>query len=116
MRVLWERGEATVAEVQEALEDERPLAHNTLATVLSRLAREGIVASVKDGRSHVYRPVLQPAQARRSMVGALVRRLFEGEPAALASHLVRETELGSDDLDELEELIREKRRNLAKKK
>jgi predicted transcriptional regulator len=116
MRVLWERGQATVAEVQEALEQDRPLAHNTVATVLTRLSREGVVAGVKEGRSYVYRPLLQPSQARRSMVGALVRRLFEGEPVALASHLVREAELGTDDLDELEGLIREKRRAIGKQK
>lgn len=112
MRVLWARGEATVAEVQTALESERPLAHNTVATVLTRLWRDGVVAARKDGRSYVYRPVLEPMQARRSMVGMLVRRLFGGRPAALASHLVREAELDAEDLDELEALIREKRREL----
>lgn len=116
MRVLWARGRATVAEVQADLEDERPLAHNTVATVLTRLHREGIVEADKDGRSYVYRPVLQPQQARRSMVGALVKRLFGGRPAALASHLVRETELDADDLDELENLIRERRNELRRKK
>jgi predicted transcriptional regulator len=113
MRVLWERRTATVAEVQAELEKERPLAHNTVATVLTRLAREGIVAAEKEGRSYVYRPVLEPQQARRSMVAAVVRRLFGGRPAALVSHLVRESELDEDDLQELEELIKARKTSLG---
>ena len=116
MRALWSRRRATVAEVQAELEKERPLAHNTVATVLTRLAREGIVAAEKEGRSYVYRPLLQPQQARQSMVGALVKRLFGGRPAALVSHLVRESELNEDDLEELEELIRLRKNALGKGK
>lgn len=118
MRVLWESGRATVAEVQERLarDLDRPLAHNTIATVLTRLAKDGVVSATKSGRSYVYRPLLKSQQAKRSMVGALVRRLFGGEPVALASHLVREAELDEEDLDELEELIRAKRNSIAAKK
>ncbi len=118
MRVLWESGSATVAEVQERLASDldRPLAHNTVATVLTRLAKDRVVSAKKDGRSYVYSPLLKPQQARRSMVGALVRRLFGGQPAALASHLVREAELDEEDLDELEELIQAKRTAIAANK
>lgn len=115
MRILWKRGNATVAEVQADLEKERPLAHNTVATVLTRLAKDGIVTAEKSGRSYLYSPVLQPQQARQSMIGALVRRLYGGRPAALASHLVRESELDAEDLDELEALIRERRNALGRK-
>ena len=44
LKVLWERSEATVAEMQRALHAERPLAASTIATLLSRLEKRGIVA------------------------------------------------------------------------
>ena len=45
MRVLWQRGEASTAEVAEALRGERDLAHTTVATLLTRLEKRGLLAS-----------------------------------------------------------------------
>ncbi|NIP78946.1 MAG: BlaI/MecI/CopY family transcriptional regulator, partial [Gemmatimonadetes bacterium] len=50
MAVLWERGEATVVVVREALEPERELAHTTVSTLLTRLERRGVVTRRKEGR------------------------------------------------------------------
>lgn len=37
MHVLWERGEATVGEVRDALEPERSLAYTTVGTMLAKM-------------------------------------------------------------------------------
>ena len=105
MRVLWQRGEATVAEVHGAITPQRDLAHNTVATVLSRLAKQGVIAHRKDGRQYIYRALIPEHEVRRSMVGSLVDRLFQGDAAALVSHLVHENEIGPDDLERLRTLL-----------
>ena len=43
MRVVWDRSEATVQDIWEALHAERGLAQTTVATMLSRLERRGVV-------------------------------------------------------------------------
>ena len=53
LKVLWERSEATVAEMQRALHAARPLAASTIATLLSRLEKRGIVAYRIEGRQYV---------------------------------------------------------------
>ena len=78
MKVLWERGEATSAEVHAALRAERGLAFTTIATMLRKMEDKGVVAHRPDGRQFIYRPVVSEDQVRRSMVGELVARLFEG--------------------------------------
>ncbi len=50
LKVLWDRSEATVTDVQQALQADRPLAATTIATLLSRLARRGVVAYRTEGR------------------------------------------------------------------
>lgn len=102
--VLWERGEATVAEVRDALDD-RDLATTTVATVLKRLLDAGVVARTKDGREYVYRATVSQTDVRQSMVGDLVDWLFGGDTEALVSHLVREDEIDPDDLDRLRERL-----------
>jgi len=100
MSVLWERGEATVAEVHEALHD-RGLAFTTIATMLRKMERKGVVAHRAEGRQFVYRATVTEAQVRRSMVGELIGRLFDGDPGALAAHLVAEHEVDVGELAEL---------------
>lgn len=98
MRVLWRRGEATTAEVVTDLAAERGLAHTTVATLLTRLEKRGVVAQRRDGRSFVYSARMSETEVQRSMVAGLVASLFAGDSAALVAHLVREDEVTSGDL------------------
>jgi BlaI family penicillinase repressor len=110
MRVLWERGEATVLEVQEALRPARDLAPTTVATTLGRLEKRAVVAHRRDGRVFVYRALVPEDEVRRTMVGALTERLFRGDPAALVSHLLREGDIDARDLDRIKQSIERRRR------
>ena len=101
MRILWARGRATVAEVHEALRAERPLAPTTIATMLRKMESKGVVRHVTEGRTFQYLPTVSEVQVRRSMVGALVERLFAGDPRELVAHLVSEREIEPRELDEL---------------
>ena len=111
MRQLWSRGdagEASVAEVAEALRAERPLAHTTVATLLTRLEKRGLVAARREGRGLVYRARVSEAQVQRSMVSGLLSNLFEGKASALLTHLLDENEIGAADLAQMRELLKKK--------
>lgn len=105
VRTLWARRECTVVEVQESLLPERRLAQTTVATILSRLEKRGIVAHRCEGRLFVYRAAVTEPQVRRSMVTELTTLLFDGSPAALVNHLLHEREIAPGDLDEVKRLI-----------
>jgi len=105
MRVLWERGQATVAEIHEALLPERGLAPTTVATLLSRLEKRGIVKHRSASRQYVYYPAISESEVRRSMVSDLAERLFDGDVAELVSHLLSEREMTAGDLEKVKELI-----------
>ena len=98
MRVLWRRGEASTAEVAAELADERGLKHTTVATVLTRLEKRGVVAQRREGRQLFYRALVGEAQVRRSMVAELIGALFDGDARALVAHLVQESEIAPGDL------------------
>ena len=108
MRVLW-RGETSVADVAAELAVRRGLAHTTVATVLTRLAKRDLVAARRDGRQLVYRALVDESQVRRSMVGGLIQSLFRGDPQALLAHLVGEEEMDAADLEKVRALLAEKR-------
>ena len=105
MRVLWGRGEASVAEVHETLEPERGLAPTTIATMLVKLEKKGVVGHRTEGRRFIYRPRVSESLVRRSMVAELTSQLFRGDPTALVSHLLSEHEIDPQELDELRDQI-----------
>jgi predicted transcriptional regulator len=107
MRVLWRHGEATVATVHQALEAERGLAPTTIATMLTKMEKKGIVSHRSSGRRFIYRPRVSESEVRHSMVGELTDRLFRGDTAALVSHLLAEHEIDPQELDRLKALIAE---------
>jgi predicted transcriptional regulator len=105
MRVLWSRSEATVADVHEALEPERGLALTTIATMLAKMEKKGVVDHRMEGRKFIYRPTVSEGQVRRSMVADLTSQLFRGDVLALVNHLLAEHEIENGELDQLRDLI-----------
>jgi predicted transcriptional regulator len=105
MRILWSRSQATVAEVHEALEPERGLALTTIATMLTKMEKKGVVAHRADGRRFIYRPLVNEPQVRRSMVADLTTQLFRGDVTALVSHLLAEHDINPRELAELRALV-----------
>ena len=105
MRILWSQGEASVADVHEALEPERGLALTTIATMLAKMEKKGVVDHRAEGRRFIYRPTVSEGQVRRSMVSDLTSQLFRGDVFALVNHLLSEHEIDARELDQLRSLI-----------
>lgn len=107
MRVLWERGRATVADVQDALHDEHPLAYSTVATVLARMERKGVIRHRKEGRTFIYEPLVAEQRIGRSLVSDLVERMFGGSPSLLVSHLLETQDLDTEEFSRIKALLAE---------
>ena len=88
MQILWDRGGATVAEVRQALQPERDLAHTTVGTMLAKLEEGGRATHRSDGRVNIYRPLIEREQVARSMVSDLAERLFGGDVTEMFCHLL----------------------------
>lgn len=118
MQVLWDRGEATVAQVQDSLDLERPLAYSTVATVISRMQQKGLITHRAEGRVFHYQPTVSEDGVGSSMVGELVERIFGGSPSELVSHLLESDQVDAGELKRIKELVRQhevdKRKSIKK--
>jgi predicted transcriptional regulator len=113
MKVLWERHEATVAEVLDTLDDaDASLAYTTIATMLRKMETRGLVAHRAEGRSFIYRARVAAEDVSRSMANHLVDRLFEGSLFEAVNHLLSSREVSRDELRQLEKLIAERKKKL----
>jgi predicted transcriptional regulator/4-amino-4-deoxy-L-arabinose transferase-like glycosyltransferase len=109
---VWERGRATVADVQAEF---RPLAYTTLMTTLDRLYKKGALGRSKEGRAYVYSVAGSRDQVERSCAAGFFERLLGGDPRRVEPLLSSFVDAVSDKdrllLDELERIVREKRRS-----
>ena len=74
--VLWLKGSGTVQQVLDWLPETPPLAYNSVLTTIRILEKKGYVKHVKDGRAHVFEPVVERKEATRSEIRHLVSRFF----------------------------------------
>ena len=112
MQVLWDRDECSVSEVQEALKPDRDLAYTTVGTMLAKMEANGQVAHRSEGRSNIYRPVLQRDEVSQTMVTDLATRLFQGDVSQLMCSLLDGSEVSQQELKRLKKLIREREQQL----
>jgi predicted transcriptional regulator len=105
LRLLWAQGEATVAEVHEALPSHRPLAASTVATLLSRLEKRELISHRTSGRRHVYRAEISEEQVRSSVLDTVTEGVFGGDIAALVSHLLDARSVQPGDIERVRQLL-----------
>src|SRR5271165_2366472 len=94
MEVLWQRGPSTVQQVLDALPGEKMLAYNSVLTTIRILEKKGYVAHAKDGRAHVYAPVVQ--------------RLFRDSHELLVLNILEDSGLNADELQRLKQYLKDR--------
>lgn len=104
MQILWDKAEATVAEVAQSV-GEPPLAYNTVLTTLRILEQKGYVKHKAAGRAFIYRPVVARDEAQQSIVGHVVSRFFGGSPRELVLNLLETEAVDGAELERLRALI-----------
>src|SRR4029079_655436 len=81
LKVLWDRGQATVREVLETLRDAgRQWSYATVATLRDALETKVVVTSDGSELAFVYGPVITTHEVRKKRVNSLVDKLYQGEP------------------------------------
>lgn len=103
MDVLWKLGSATVQEVQDRIPVS--LAYNSVLTTVRILEKKGYVKHVKDGRAHVYQPLVERDAATRSAVRHLVGRFFHNSHEALVLNILQDEDISAAELKRLREML-----------
>ena len=107
LRDIWDKGEATVQDIWEALHADRGLAQTTVATMLSRLERRGVVTrrAAPESRQYQYKAAVTEQEVQHSMVGELTERLFDGDVTALVQHLLSGEAISPGDIAKIRDMI-----------
>lgn len=103
MEVLWRKGSGTVQQVLDWLP--APLAYNSVLTTIRILEKKGHVKHAKDGRAHVYQPVIGREEATRSEIRRLVSRFFSNSHEDLVLNILQNESIDAAKLRQLREML-----------
>jgi BlaI family penicillinase repressor len=106
MEVLWSKGPATVHQLLEALQGDR-LAYNSVLTTIRIMEKKGYVQHLKDGRAHIYQPLVGKREATRSEVRHLLSRFFNNSHELLVLNLLEDKSLDGAELKRLREMLQD---------
>lgn len=107
MDVLWQRRSGTVQQVLEALPLKPTLAYNSVLTTIRILEKKGYLKheTTKDGRAHVYAPLVERKDATRSEIRHLVSRFFKDSHEQLVLNILEDRGLEPEELKQLREML-----------
>jgi predicted transcriptional regulator len=108
MKIVWERGTATVRDVYEALLERRRVAYTTVMTMMKILESKGYLSRKQVDRAYVYKPAQPKKRVIQAMVRDFVNRVFNGSAEPLLVHLIEDRHLSADEIEEIQRLIGER--------
>ena len=113
MEVLWGSSPIAATEVAATLAPRTGWSVRTVKTLLSRLVEKGAASHQPDGRRFLYSPALSRSAYAQNAAQRLAAQLFDGRAAPLVAHLAAGDGLSEADLQELEALVKELKRDVG---
>jgi BlaI family penicillinase repressor len=110
MELVWDRGEATVAEAAEHLGRRRAMTYTTVLVAMQKLEKKGWLTHRVDGRAYVYRPVRSRATAQAGLLAEVLDGVFDGDPKLLVSQLLDARPWTPVELSQMRQLIEARRK------
>ncbi|GAB5398825.1 MAG: BlaI/MecI/CopY family transcriptional regulator [Aureisphaera sp.] len=103
MQILWDLKEGNVASVIEHLPDPKP-AYNTVSTIIRILESKGFVGYRKEGRGHIYFPLVPKSDYSHESMNKLVDGYFQGSFKSMVSFFMKKNDIS---ITELEAIMKE---------
>ncbi len=116
LEILWAHGEATVREVYEVMREENPIVQNTVQAFLRTMTEKGLVVYRKEGRSFVYRALVQQKKTKKRLLKHMLDRVFEGSLESLVTSALQLKKPRKEEIRELRRMLEEMEAKAAKEK
>jgi predicted transcriptional regulator len=109
LRVLWEKGPATVRELHDAVNLQRAVGYTSVLKILQIMTEKGLVEREESAKAHIYRAAASQQDTQNQLLRDLSERLFSGSAAQLAMHALAMQPASAEELEEIRTLIEQKR-------
>jgi len=106
LEILWEKGPSTVRYVNEELENKgKNVGYTTTLKMMQIMTEKGLLDREMDGRTHVYRPLIQAGAARNALIDRIANAAFGGSAMKLVLQALGNHKATPEELREIKALI-----------
>lgn len=113
MMIIWNANKpVTRMEIEEQLDSSRKIGATTILSFLSRLEEKGFLQVTKSGKTNIYSPLIKEKEYLKKESGSILKRLYHNSITDFVSALADGDNLTSEDLDELQRFLDEKRKDM----
>jgi BlaI family penicillinase repressor len=110
IQVVWDREPCAAPTVQEKLAARKKWTYSTVKTLMDRMVVKGLLKTERIRNLMLYRAAIAREDAQKGELLKTVKRAFGGAFTPMMQFMVENDALSQKELDELESLIRRKRR------
>jgi BlaI family transcriptional regulator, penicillinase repressor len=111
MKVVWERGAASVKDVCDAMSRRKITAYTTVLTLMGILEEKGALVHSRSGRAYIYSPVLTRQQATKNQVHDVLTRFFDGSPEKMIETVIENEIKGPEQLGSVKNILDSRQEN-----
>lgn len=113
LKILWQRGESTVKEVADAMnEGGEQLAYTTVLSLLQVMEQKGLVGHRRSGKAYNYFPNVERDRTFRKLAAGFLDRVFDGAVDEYLVHALQSRRTSLAELDQLEKMIADEKGHL----
>jgi predicted transcriptional regulator len=116
LNVLWSARRADLGTIRAILQQKRPVATTTIATMLNLMRDKGLVDRAEGPRGYLWSPKITRKAARAGLISRLVDLAFEGSARGLVAHMLEAGKLSAQDRQEIRRLLDEGERKKRARK
>ena len=110
LKILWERGEATVRDVFDALNSKgNELAYTTVLSLMQVMEQKGLVGHRPEGKAYVYFAKVQRDRTCRELAAKFLDKVFDGALDEYLVHAIESRQVTEEEIEQLEEMLRRTR-------
>jgi len=111
MKVVWDKGSATVKDVCDAISKKKATAYTTILTLMGILEEKGVLVHARSGRAYIYKPLLTRQQATRNQVRDVLVRFFDDSPEKMIENVLENEVRAPEQVEAVRTLLEGKQEN-----
>jgi len=105
LHILWNLGEAKVQTVNDTLCESKPVGYTTTLKTMQIMEQKGLLGRKKDGKSHIYYPLIAQTETQSSMLEKLLHSAFGGSKSQLVMQLLGNKKVSKKELNEIKAFL-----------
>jgi BlaI family transcriptional regulator, penicillinase repressor len=107
LQILWSQGESKVQAINDKLCETKPVGYTTTLKIMQIMTEKGLLGRKKDGKSHIYYPLIQKGDTQTSLLEKFIATAFGGSRSKLVMQLLGNKDISKKELEDIKQFLNE---------